>query len=119
MRPFIGPSGRIVGLREIIDYSQSASIAPICEFVDGCTGQTLHTTQGIGAVVIGDRWIVGLLITQVMPGGTGNFVLIDMDDNFAEHVLGFFRMTGYGFGMYEPPPGGMNEMLEMREAGIR
>jgi hypothetical protein len=104
----VGPDGRIIGVK-FDRQGPSESI-----FVDGYTGQTLHTIYGMDEFVIGERWIACQEGIQY-SGNQMGIIFIDMDNNWEERRLTFPCDDFSHFAMYEPPEGGVEAMLRMRE----
>lgn len=102
----VGPYGRVIGIY-FERHGPSESI-----FIDGYTGETLHTIYGMDKFTIGERWIACREGTSRNHTG---IVLIDMENNWEERRLTFPCDNFMGFAMYEPPGGGVEEMLRMRK----
>ncbi|MCX6644983.1 MAG: hypothetical protein NTY09_01280 [bacterium] len=102
----VGPDARIIGLK----FDRPGPSESI--FIDGYTGQTLHSIYGMDKFTIGDRWIA---CSEGISGIQRGIVLIDMDNNWEEYRLTFPCNNFNDFAMYEPPEGGVEEMQRMRE----
>jgi len=99
----VGPEGKIIAL----NLSRNGPNEMI--FIDA-HGHPLHTIWGMHSAVIGDRWIACR-----ESGELGGIVVIDTEENWRERRLGLKlpdRRTDVA--MYEPPHGGVREMLAMR-----
>ncbi len=104
----VSEDGSVVGLWEH-DFDE-----PFI-FVDGLTGEELHSTMDIEKVTIGERWAAGLSLVHT-PRGTGRqFIVIDMEDDWKEYRFGPIDVNWKTVSLYEPPSGGIREMMEMRE----
>jgi hypothetical protein len=101
----VGPNARIIGLK----FDRSGPSESI--FIDGHTGETLHTIYGMDKFIIGQKWIA---CSEGVSGNQRGIVLIDMENNWEEHRLTFPCDSYHDFAMYEPPEGGVEEMLRMR-----
>lgn len=101
----VGPEGRVMGIR-------NPHVTPDeTNYVDGVTGELLHTVHEINGSIIDERWVA-----CEPKMGSGDLLLIDMDDNWKEYRIDLDTYGFFKFAMYIPPPGGVEEMLAMREA---
>lgn len=101
----VGPEGRVMGI-------SNTQVTPHeTNFVDGVTGELLHTVLNIHGCIIDDRWIA---CQPIM--GSGELLLIDMEDDWKEYRIDLDTYGIMNIAMYIPPPGGVEEMLAMREA---
>lgn len=100
----VGPEAKIIGLgnfRTSPEYTV---------FFDGLTGEAIHTVQNSTSSFIGDRWIV----CQPYPGKS-DLIFIDMEDDWKEYRITLPTDNVLRMAVYTPPPGGVEEMLRMRE----
>lgn len=100
----IGPEGKVIGLGN----SRTSTTGII--FVDGFTGETIHTVQDSTKSIIGKRWIV-----CEPTSGFSDLIFIDMEDDWKEYRITLPTDDLNGMAVYFPPPGGIEEMLRMRE----
>ncbi|MCK4720275.1 hypothetical protein KAU08_06430 [bacterium] len=105
----MNPDGSIIGLT----FGRHGPIENV--FIDGYTGETLHTVYGTTDFIIGTRWIACVEAATLNPRGV---ILIDMGNHWYERRITFPVDDFDNFAMYEPPEGGVGEMLRMRRAGL-
>ncbi len=100
----VGPEAKIIGLgnfRTSPEYTV---------FFDGLTGEAIHTVQNSTTSFIGERWIV----CQPYPRKS-DLIFIDMEDNWKEYRITLPTDNVLRMAVYIPPPGGIEEMLRMRQ----
>ncbi len=100
----VGPEGKVIGLgNDRIGPSETI-------FVDGFTGNTIHTIQYSVKSAICEKWIV----YNPFPGFR-DLVFIDMEDDWKEYRITLPTRSVERIVVYVPPQGGVEEMLRMRE----
>ncbi len=105
----VSPDGSVIG----ITFDRHGPKETI--FIDGFNGETLHTVYGIDNFIIGTRWIA---CREGSPGHHSGIILIDMGNHWYERRITFPTVDFQNFVMYEPPEGGVGEMLRMREDAL-
>lgn len=105
----VSPDGSVIG----ITFDRHGPTETI--FIDGYTGETLHTVFGIDNFIIGTRWIA---CREGRYDHHTGVILIDMGNQWYERRITFPVDDFSNFAMYEPPEGGVGEMLRMREDAL-
>jgi len=85
-------------------------------FINGYTGELYWTVNDAMWTKFGNRWAV------CEPAGVfdiDKIILVDMEDDFREYWVEFRIGSLNEVAIYEPPPGGVEEMLEMRRGEER
>jgi hypothetical protein len=100
----VSPDGSIIGL------SQSHSTLPKTQFINVSDGSVLHEVFQAKDAIIGDRWIA---LREMNSDGV---ILIDMQNNWEERRIALPDKAENDYTIWVPPPGGYDEMMELREA---
>jgi len=100
----IGPAGRIITL------STPINTPPGCQFYDGYTGDALSFVKNIRYVKVGEKWAIAKGTSY--NSGLNAIHLDSWEENIFNIPCEFIRKIL----IYEPPPGGVSEMLEMRKS---
>jgi len=101
----IGPEGRIISCSET-RLNLNSTI-----FYDGNTGEELYVVNNVTPERIGEHWAV----CRYYRDDT-KLMVVDLN-TWEEHVINTPGNLGWPIYLYEPPPGGVKEMLEMRKSG--
>jgi hypothetical protein len=100
----VNPDGSIIGL-ELADTSP-----PKTQFINVSDGSVFHEVFQAGDAIIGDRWIA------LREANGQRIILIDMQNNWEERRIALPANATYDYTIWIPPPGGYDEMMEIREA---
>jgi len=104
----VGPGGKIFALGT--QSGPHSGPQDYCEFFNGETRDLIKRVENIVIVEFSENWIIGkLVLTQ------GGFKAINLN-SWEEAVFTIPFNNIRRFFIYEPPPGGVSEMLEMRKS---
>jgi hypothetical protein len=92
----------------------SVNLGWTTEFIDGRSAQVIKTIQDVSHPAVGRRWASVYYDASFISRRPNRLILIDMEDNWREYSVEFSVDPFLGIAIYEPPPRGVEEMLEMR-----